>query len=91
SALVSVTEDHILTGKPEYLMLVSDNDQAYANLVEFHPRLYNLPAAARDQVFLLPPDWIFRPGPRILQGLLQLTLSLHSPLVPALFIEGQAL
>ena len=72
--------EEILQTQPEFLLIPSANDQAYANLVARYPALYNTPAEVTRQVFLLDPELLFRPGPRIVEGLMLMTRTLHGKL-----------
>ena len=81
------TVEEILQAQPEFLILPTEDQQAYARLIEVHPMLYNTPADVADQAFLIAPDLLYRPGPRLLTGLLQLTNLLHSGLTPDYFLE----
>ena len=49
----------------------------------------NTPADVNKQVFIVNPDLLYRPGPRMLEGLLELTSVLHTALTPARFLEKQ--
>jgi iron complex transport system substrate-binding protein len=89
-AYYSTTVEEILYRQPEYLILPSENDQVYAELLSQHPALYNTPADEQKQVHVVNPDWMYRPGPRMLEGLLQLTHILHTQLNRDMFVSGPA-
>lgn len=78
SVLYSTTEEECQSMKPEYLLIPSRETQVYQLLIERYPMLYETPAAALNQVFVLNPDLIYRPGPRIIEGLRQMAQALHS-------------
>jgi iron complex transport system substrate-binding protein len=84
----TTTVEQLLKAEPEYLILPSKQQGVYANLLEQYPALYNTPADVYDQVYVIDPDLLYRPGPRMLQGLLQLTHVLHSKLNPQFFIDA---
>jgi iron complex transport system substrate-binding protein len=86
-AYPTVTVEEILAAEPEYLLLPSTDDQVYADLISLYPTLTNTPADRLRQVFILDPDLLYRPGPRMLQGLLEMTVSLHSALNSSQFFE----
>ncbi|MFN0202411.1 MAG: ABC transporter substrate-binding protein [Bacteroidia bacterium] len=75
-----VTIEEILDMQPEYLILPTKNDQLYAQIMTQYPMLQHTVANAQKQVFMLDPDFLFRPGPRTMEGLMQLTNTLHSTL-----------
>ena len=81
------TTAEILQMQPEFLLIPSANDQAYANLVAQYPDLYNTPAEVTKQVFILDPELLFRPGPRIVEGLLLMTRTLHGRLARERFVQ----
>lgn len=76
--LYQTTEEECQTMKPEYFLIPSRESQVYQLLIERYPMLYETPAAALNQVFVLDPDLIYRPGPRIIEGLQQMAQALHS-------------
>lgn len=80
SVLYSTTEEELYTMKPEYIFVPSREQQVYQLLIEQYPALYETPAATLNQVFIMDPDLIYRPGPRIIEGLSQLAKTLHSDL-----------
>lgn len=79
--------EEILSRNPEYLILPSGNDQVYAELINQHPALFNTTAEKNKQVFVVNPDYFYRPGPRMLEGLMSLTHILHNQLNRESFIE----
>ncbi|MEO0469201.1 MAG: helical backbone metal receptor [Bacteroidota bacterium] len=81
------TVEEILKRQPEFLILPSTDDQAYQNLLALYPPLYNTPADINKQVHLIRPDILYRPGPRMLDGLLQMTQILHTQLTPDQFVS----
>lgn len=64
SVFVHPTEAVTFNKQPEFLIIPTENGQAYANLLELYPSLYNTPADALKQVFVVDPEILFRPGPR---------------------------
>ena len=84
-----VTPEAILQAKPEVIIFPSNDDQIYANLITEYPWLSNTPADMKKRIFIMDPDLLYRPGPRMVTGLLQLTQSLHSGLTADKFIEQE--
>jgi iron complex transport system substrate-binding protein len=82
-----VTPEAILKAKPEIIIFPSKDDQVYANLIAEYSWLSNTPADENKRVFIIDPDLLYRPGPRLVTGLLQLTQSLHSGLTPDKFTD----
>lgn len=80
--------EEILSRNPEYLILPSGNDQVYAELINQYPALYNTSADKNKQVHVVNPDYFYRPGPRMLEGLMQLTHILHNQLSREYFLGG---
>lgn len=87
SAFVHPTEMQALEKQPEFLIIPSTNDQSYANLLVQYPALYNTPADASKQVYVIDPEILYRPGPRILEGLMEVTQILHNRLKREVFVE----
>lgn len=75
----TITPADLIKAAPEYLLLAMDDDQAYAKLIELAPEIHlQLPAAQNKHVYLVEPDLIMTPGPRVVQGLAYLTRILHA-------------
>lgn len=81
------TVEEILKLQPEYLIIPSRQTGIYADLLVQYPALYNTPADVAKQVHVIDPDLLYRPGPRMLSGLLALTTILHSSLTPDRFVD----
>jgi iron complex transport system substrate-binding protein len=86
-AYAKATVEAILAAQPEYIILPSKTDQVYADLISLYPALINTPADKSKQVYIVDPDLFYRPGPRMLDGLLELTGILHSTLNRGQFVE----
>ncbi|MEZ4687080.1 MAG: helical backbone metal receptor [Bacteroidia bacterium] len=84
-----VTSEAILQAKPEVIIFPSNDEQIYANLLAEFPWLSNTPADVNKRIFIMDPDLLYRPGPRMVTGLLQLTQSLHSGLTADKFLERE--
>ena len=85
-AYAKATVESILAAQPEFLILPSKSDQAYADLISLYPALINIPAEKNKQVYIVDPDLFYRPGPRMLDGLLELTSILHATLNRSQFV-----
>lgn len=86
-AYYTTTVEQILQVKPEVLVLPARRQTVYTELLGQYPLLYNTPADVNKQVHIMDPDLLYRPGPRLLQGLLELTNILHAKLTPATFVK----
>jgi len=86
-AYFNTTVEQILKMQPEVLIIPSRRPNVYAELLNQYPPLYNTPADVNKQVHIIDPDLIYRPGPRLLQGLLEMTNMLHAKLTPPIFLE----
>jgi iron complex transport system substrate-binding protein len=86
-AYFNTTVEQILQMQPEVLIIPSRRPNVYAELLDQYPPLYNTPADVNKQVHVIDPDLIYRPGPRLLQGLLEMTNLLHAKLTPSVFLE----
>lgn len=84
-----ITPEALLQSQPEYIIIPSLNEQFYAELLAQYPILSNTPADISKQIFLVDPDLFYRPGPRIIRGLLELTHILHNQLNPQQFLDAE--
>ena len=87
-AYPEMTPEAILKAQPEFLILPSNDPQVYADLLAKYPILYNTSADQLKQVHIIDPDHLYRPGPRTLTGLLELTHILHTQLNPQKFTDA---
>jgi iron complex transport system substrate-binding protein len=86
-----ISAEALLKAAPDYLLLPTHDDQAYANLIALHPELHlNLPAATQKHIFQIEPELVLRPGPRIMEGLAYLIRVLHARINVDAVFEGQA-
>lgn len=84
----ATTPEAILQANPEVIILPSEDDQVYQNLIDAYPVLYDVKAAQENRVYTMDPDLIYRPGPRFIEGLAQMTNILHSRFDIHEFFEG---
>ncbi|MDX2248715.1 MAG: helical backbone metal receptor [Bacteroidia bacterium] len=89
AAYYTTTPEEILKAQPEFIIIPAVHQQAYAELLALYPTLYNTPADVQKQVHIVNPDLFYRPGPRMLEGLLSLTHILHTSLNPQKFRDAQ--
>lgn len=87
-AYPNTTVEQLLQLQTEYLILPSKDRSVYQDLISQYPPLVNTPADVYKQVHVIDPDLLYRPGPRMLQGLLELTHILHSRFNPQLFVDA---
>lgn len=83
----TVTPETILQAKPEVLIFPTKDEQIYSRLLGQYPWFTTLPADINKRVYILDPDLLYRPGPRMVDGLLELTQRLHSALTPDKFVD----
>jgi iron complex transport system substrate-binding protein len=88
-AYFNTTAEQILQMQPEVIILPARRQSVYAELLAQYPPLYNTPADVNKQVHVMDPDLLYRPGPRLLQGLLLLTNILHAKLTPSTFLLAE--
>ncbi|MEZ4826650.1 MAG: helical backbone metal receptor [Bacteroidia bacterium] len=88
-AYYTTTPEEILKLQPEFIIIPSERQQAYTELLITYPALYNTPADVLKQVHIVDPDLFYRPGPRMIEGLLTLTHILHTQLNPQKFRDAQ--
>ena len=86
-AFFQASPEELLNARPEYILIPTRDEQAYTSLVGRYPGLDHTRAAVYKQVFIVDPDKYFRPGPRLIEALLELTQILHNDLQPDRFIE----
>ncbi|MDX2285649.1 MAG: helical backbone metal receptor [Bacteroidia bacterium] len=89
-AYYSTTVEELLQQQPEVMILPSTDPQVYAQLIALYPALYNTPAEVNKQVHTIHPDLLYRPGPRMIEGLAELAHLLHSSVTPDRFLPGKA-
>lgn len=83
------TLEELLYLQPEFIIFPSKDQRLFQELLGRYPLLQNTPAYDKDQFYLVDPDFLYRPGPRMLQGLLELTHILHTQLNPQALTNEQ--
>jgi len=79
-AYPTISIEELLEKQPEYIILPTDDINAYPRLIAAYPYLQTVPADVNHQVFSVSPDEFYRPGPRTMEGLMHLTTILHTQL-----------
>lgn len=74
-----VSVEAIVNAAPEFLIFPSLDEQIYPLLTSTYPVLYQrVPAIQNNSVRLIDPDFLLRPGPRIVEGIAYLAKAMHS-------------
>jgi len=81
-AYPTTTLEEIMYRNPEFIIFPADNPATLQAILSQYPALTRTSAYASRQVFTISPDWMYRPGPRMIRGLLELTHILHASLTP---------
>ncbi len=81
-AYSTTTLEEIIYLQPEFIIFPTSDIQQLQAILSQYPALTKTPAYESRQVFTISPDWMYRPGPRMIRGLLELTHILHSSLTP---------
>lgn len=76
-----LSDEYVLTTKPEVIFGAFGADYDPAHLLAQHPTWDIVPAVANGRVYSLDPSLILRPGPRLVEGTRQMAMKLH----PSLF------
>jgi len=71
------SREAILRRNPEVILLPGTSWSAVDDLLKTYPEWKNLRAVRNNRVYVIPPDIIMRPGPRITQGVTALYEALH--------------
>lgn len=78
-------DEFVLTKKPDVILSTFPEDYDPGRLLELHPTWDIVPAIQNQRIYALPPDLIYRPGPRLVEGARQMAKLLH----PELFAESE--
>lgn len=79
----TLTDEYVLTEKPDVILGLWGTDYDPSRLLELHPTWDVVPAVRNDRVYSLPPSLIARPAPRIVDGARRLAHLLHPERIPA--------
>ena len=77
-----LSDEYVLTTKPDVIFGAFGEDYDPAKLLEEHPTWDIVPAVVNGRVYSLDPSLVLRPGPRLVEGTWHMAMKLH----PALFI-----
>ena len=80
----TLSEEFVLTQKPDVIIGAFGSDYDPDRLLELHPTWDIVPAIQNDRVYSLNPDIVVRPGPRIVKGARRMARMLH----PELFADS---
>lgn len=75
-----LTEEFVLTTRPDVIIGAFGPDYDPDRLVELHPTWRMLPAVEQGRIYSLDPDLVLRPGPRLVQGAYRMAELLHPQL-----------
>lgn len=76
----TLSEEYVLTQKPDVILGLWGENYDPERLLELHPSWDIVPALQNDRVYSLPTAQIARPGPRVLIGAHRLARRLHPDL-----------
>lgn len=79
----TLSEEYVLTAKPDVIVGAWGTDYDTSRLLELHPTWDVVPAVKNERVYSLPQDLLLRPGPRLVEGAWRMARTLH----PALFTD----
>ena len=73
----TLTDEFVLTEKPDVIVGAWGPDYDPDRLQSLHPTWDIVPALQNDRVYSLPADLLLRPGPRLVDGAWRLAAQLH--------------
>ncbi|MFO8099603.1 MAG: helical backbone metal receptor [Salinibacter sp.] len=73
----TLTEEYVLTQKPDVIVGAWGSDYDPERLDALHPTWDVVPALQNDRVYSLPEDLLLRPGPRLVEGAWRMAAHLH--------------
>ena len=65
-----LSEEFVLAKQPDVIVVAQGEDFSTDDLLKAHPTWKDLPAVINGNVFSIDPDYILRPGPRVVDGVL---------------------
>ena len=78
----TLSEEYVLTQRPDVIVGLWGSDYDPARLLDLHPTWDVVPALQNNRVYSVPTALIARPAPRVLKGTRQLARRLHPDLFP---------
>lgn len=79
----TLTDEYVLTEKPDVILGLWGTDYDPRRLLELHPTWDAAPAIRNERVYSLPPAFIARPAPRVVEGARRLAHFLHPERFPS--------
>jgi ABC-type Fe3+-hydroxamate transport system substrate-binding protein len=73
----TLSEEFVLTERPDVIVGAWGTDYDPDRLLELHPTWDVVPAVRNDRVYSLPSSLLLRPGPRLVQGARRMAAYLH--------------
>lgn len=73
----TLSEEFVLTEKPDVIVGAWGPGYDPDRLLELHPTWDVVPALQNERVYSLPPDLLLRPGPRLVQGAQRMAAYFH--------------
>lgn len=73
----TLSEEYVLTEKPDVIVGTWGADYSPDRLLELHPTWDIVPALRNDRVYSLPSSLLLRPGPRLVRGARWMAARLH--------------
>ena len=73
----TLSEEFVLTEKPDVIVGAWGSNYDSDRLLELHPTWDVVPAVRNGRVYSLPSNLLLRPGPRLLQGARRMAARLH--------------
>jgi ABC-type Fe3+-hydroxamate transport system substrate-binding protein len=77
SSAPTLSEEFVLTARPDVIVGAWGADYDPARLSELHPTWDVVPAVQNGRVYSLPPSLLLRPGPRLVEGARRVAARLH--------------
>lgn len=78
----TLSEEFVLTHKPDVIVGAWGPEYDPDRLLELHPTWDIVPALRNDRVYSLPPSLLLRPGPRLIDGARRMARQFHPRLFP---------
>lgn len=79
----TLSEEFVLTQKPDVIIGAFGADYDPDRLLKLHPTWDVVPAIQNDRVYSLNPNLVLRPGPRLVEGARRMAQMLHPELFAA--------
>lgn len=73
----TLSEEFVLTEKPDVIVGAWGTDYDPERLLDLHPTWDVVPAVTNDRVYSLPSSLLLRPGPRLVEGVRRMAAHLH--------------